>query len=139
VLRTIGADHVVDYNARPTWGEYAKELTGGRGVHRVVDVGGSGTLAQSMKAIRPGGEVALVGFLASSGNPSLDFFELFLSGGTFRVINVGDRSVLLDVVAALRQTRVRPVIDSVHPFDSAVKGYLRLSSGEAVGKIVIAV
>jgi alcohol dehydrogenase len=137
VLRGLGADQLINYRANPHWGELAKEWTGGRGVHRVVEVGGSGTLGQSMKALRPEGEVALVGFLAAAPEPSLDFLQLFLSGGTFRVINVGHRGDLIDVARALGQTRVRPVIDSIHPFEDAAEAYRRLASGDAIGKIVI--
>src|ERR1700681_1955455 len=60
-LRALGADEVIDSRAAPDWGEQARALTGGRGVDRVVEVGGPGTLAQSVKAIAYGGQVSLVG------------------------------------------------------------------------------
>lgn len=90
-LTELGADHTINYTESPNFGDRARELTGGRGVQRVVEIGGSGTLAQSMKACGPGGEIALIGFLASS-DPTLNFFDVFASGATLRVLAVGDRS-----------------------------------------------
>src|ERR1700674_4162573 len=63
-LREMGVDEVIDTRDSPDWGDKVRELTGGRGVDRVVEVGGPGTLAQSVKAIAYGGQVSLVGALA---------------------------------------------------------------------------
>jgi alcohol dehydrogenase len=67
----------------------------------------------------------------------VDFIELFLSGATFRVLNVGDRATLIDLLAAVGQARLRPVIDSTYVFENAVDGYRRASSGAAIGKVVV--
>src|ERR1700726_521168 len=63
-LREMGVDEVIDTSALPEWGDRVRALTGGRGVDRVVEVGGPGSLAQSVKAIAYGGQVSLVGALA---------------------------------------------------------------------------
>jgi len=137
-LTGLGVDHVIDYSEVSAWGERALELTGGRGVHRVVEIGGSGTLGQSMRACGVGGEIALIGFLASS-EPTLDFFEVFSSGATFRVLSVGDRSGLTNLLAAVGQAELRPVINGVFPFDDVTAAYHRLASGEGMGKVVVSV
>src|ERR1700681_2443609 len=62
-LRELGADEVIDYRASPEWGDQVRALTGGRGVDRIVEIGGPGTLAQSTKAVAYGGQVSLVGAL----------------------------------------------------------------------------
>jgi alcohol dehydrogenase len=139
VLRDLGADHVINYQETPSWGAQAKHWTGGRGVDRVIEVGGAGTLPQSMQAITPAGEIAVIGFLASPHGSTLDFNDLFLSGATFRVLSVGHRGALMDLTAAVGQARLNPVIDSVHSFDAAIEAYRRLASGAAVGKIVISI
>jgi len=138
VLSDLGADHVLNYNDTPNWGERAREIAGVQGVHRVVEIGGSGTLSQSMKAVGVTGEIALIGFVASN-DPTLNYFEIFASGATFRVLAVGDRSGLIEMLAAVGQAKLKPVIDSVHPFDKSVHAYNRLASGEAVGKVVISI
>ncbi len=111
---------------------------GAQGVHRVVEVGGSGTLRQSLKAVGPEGEVALIGFLASS-DPAINYFEIFASGATLRVLAVGDRSGLADMLAAIGQAKLKPVVDSVHAFADAAGAYRRLASGEALGKVVVSI
>src|SRR5580658_9518141 len=62
-LRELGADHVINYREDPNWGKTARQLAGGRGVDHVVEIGGPGTLAQSIAACRLGGDIALIGVL----------------------------------------------------------------------------
>ncbi len=89
-LRSLGADHVIDYRASPDWGDQARALTGGRGVDRVVEVGGPGTLAQSIKAVAYGGQISLIGVLAA-GDGSIDFMTMFMSQATLQPIATGSR------------------------------------------------
>jgi NADPH:quinone reductase-like Zn-dependent oxidoreductase len=62
-LKRLGADTVINYKAVPDWGQKAKDLTDGRGVDHVIEVGGPGTLTQSITACRTGGHIALIGVL----------------------------------------------------------------------------
>ena len=61
-IRALGADHVINYRQTPDWGKRVRDLTGG-GVDHVVEVGGPGTLAQSIAAVRVGGHISLIGVL----------------------------------------------------------------------------
>src|SRR6202030_2019929 len=89
-LREMGVDEVIDTSALPEWGDKVRALTGGRGVDRVVEVGGPGTLAQSVKAIAYGGQVSIVGALAGMAG-GLDFMTMFLSQATYQPIATGSR------------------------------------------------
>ena len=60
-VRELGADHTLNYRTQPEWGNEVLKLTGGRGVDHVVEVGGPGTLPQSITACRIGGHIALIG------------------------------------------------------------------------------
>src|SRR5262249_46162466 len=62
--KSLGASDGINYRETPEWGESVRQLTGGRGVDHVVEVGGAGTLAQSLRAVRTGGHIALIGVLA---------------------------------------------------------------------------
>src|SRR5712671_2564664 len=95
-LKQVGADAVVDYVENPQWAEVVRALTGGRGVDRVVEVGGPGTLAQSLKAVTYGGEISLVGALAGADG-GVDFMTMFLSEATFQPIVIGSRRDLEDL------------------------------------------
>jgi NADPH:quinone reductase-like Zn-dependent oxidoreductase len=63
-LRTLGADHVINYKEHTDWGAVARRYSNGCGVDHVVDVGGAGTLQQSIDACRPGGQISMIGVLA---------------------------------------------------------------------------
>lgn len=135
-LRALGAAEVVNYVDEPQWGKAVRALTGGRGVDRVVEVGGPGTIAQSLRAVALGGEIASIGFL-STENPGIDFFQLKASGASFRNITVGDRAALLDLNRAVAATGLKPIIDRVFAFDEAREAFSHLESGAHLGKIVI--
>lgn len=139
VLKQLGADHVVNYSQIVEWGAHVKKaVTGGLGVDCVVEVGGAGTINQSLTAVRWGGEVVLVGFL-SADNPGMDYFQLKGSGATVRAIGVGDRAGLEDLARVVANGRLKPVIDKVFPFGEAKAAFEHLKAARHIGKIVVSV
>ncbi|MET0272210.1 MAG: NAD(P)-dependent alcohol dehydrogenase [Phenylobacterium sp.] len=137
-LKALGAAEVVNYAEDAEWGRSVRALTGGRGVDRVVEVGGPGTIGQSLRAVALGGEIASIGFL-STENPGIDFFELKRSGANFRNITVGDRAALLELSRAVAASGLRPIIDRVFAFDEAREAFSHMERGAHLGKIVIRV
>ena len=98
----------------------------------VVEVGGSGTLNQALQAVRPGGEVSLVGVLTGFGG-DVNTGAILMKAINIRGVYVGSVS---DLSAALR-SGVRPVIDQVFPFERADEAFERLRSGQHRGKVAI--
>jgi alcohol dehydrogenase len=137
-LLEMGASDVVNYRDTPEWGKEVRKLAGGKGVDRVVEVGGPGTINQSLRAVAAGGEIASIGFL-SEENPGIDFFALKLSSATFRNIAVGDRAGLQELVRVVEASNLKPVIDRVFPFAEAREAFAYLKSGAHFGKVVIRV
>jgi NADPH:quinone reductase-like Zn-dependent oxidoreductase len=135
-LRELGADEVIDARDSPDWGDQVRALTGGRGVDRVVEVGGPGTLAQSTKAVAYGGQVSLVGALAAAEG-GMDFWSMFISQATFQPIATGSRRDLEDLCRVMVQHQIRPVIDSVFAFDDAKAGWSHYAGRKVTGKVVI--
>ncbi|MES2149802.1 MAG: NAD(P)-dependent alcohol dehydrogenase [Pseudomonadota bacterium] len=135
-LRALGADHVIDYRVSPDWGDQARTLTGGRGVDRVVEVGGPETLMQSTKAVAFGGQVSLIGVLAGLGG-NVDFMAMFMSQATFKPIAVGSRRDMEDMIRVLSQHRVKPVIDSIYNFEDAKSAWTHFAARQLIGKVVI--
>ena len=134
--RTLGAFAGVNYKRHPDWEKQVQELTGGRGVNHVVEVGGVGTLARSFQTLGFGGKVALIGVLAGltgDANPR----GLMLIGGSLHGIFVGNRRMFEDMNAAIEVNQIRPVIDKVFPFEQAADAYRHQQSGNFLGKIVI--
>ena len=137
-LKALGAGDVVNYVKEPNWGKAVRALTDGRGVDRVVEVGGPGTIAQSLRAVALDGEIASIGFL-STDNPGIDFFALKTSGASIRNIAVGDRSALIELTRVVAMTGLKPLIDKVCEFDEAREAFAHLESGAHMGKVVIRV
>ena len=135
-LKALGAAAVLNYAEDPQWGKTVRLLSGGGGMDRVVEVGGPGTIAQSLRAVAVGGEIASVGFL-STENPGIDFFQLKLASASFRNITVGDRGGLLDLTRAIAASGLKPIIDRVFEFDEAREAFSHLEEGGHIGKVVI--
>lgn len=134
-LLKLGADHVLNYRTSPDWGVRARALTNGRGVDRVIEVGGPETLEQSVAAVAMGGQVSLVGILAGATG-GLDFMTMFMSQAKFHPIAIGSRRSLEDMNRVLVRHRIRPVIDSVFPFDEAKAGWAHFADRQLFGKVV---
>lgn len=135
-LHHLSADQVLNYADDRDWGDTARQLAGSYGVDLVVEVGGPGTLGQSLRAVRQGGEIASIGFL-SSAEATFDFFALFGSRATFRPISVGSRADLEEVTAVMAAAGVRPIIDSTFEFSAARDAFSHLEAGAHLGKVVI--
>jgi NADPH:quinone reductase-like Zn-dependent oxidoreductase len=135
-LKKVGADAVVDYLANPEWADTVRGLTSGRGVDRVVEVGGPGTLSQSIKAAVYGGEISLVGALAAGG-AGIDFMSVFMNQVTLRCISVGSRSDMEALIRAVDGHAMHPLIDRVFPFAEAKSAWEYYAGGNVFGKVVI--
>lgn len=134
-LRALGADMVINHRDCADWGRAVLEATGGLGVARIVEVGGAGTLPQSMSCIAPHGEIALVGLL---DNPldTISPLPLMRSMGVLRGISVGSRADLAALVE-FTAANFEPVIDRVFAFDEVHDALAHLASGRHFGKVVI--
>ena len=136
--RALGADATINYHERADWDQAVLELTGGRGVDLVLEVGGAATFPKSMAATRVGGAIALIGALAHEGrDPSTA--PLVRRNIRATHIYVGSRTMFADLLRALALRQVRPVIDRVFAFDDAIAAYRLLESQVHFGKVVIAV
>ncbi len=135
--RALGATHGINYKTTPDWDRAARELTGGRGVDLVVEVGGAGTLPRSMKAVRMNGVVVLIGVLSGLGevNP----LPILMKGVGVQGIFVGSRVMFEAMLRAITANAIEPVIDRVFPFAEAQAAYEHLASQTHFGKIVIQV
>jgi NADPH:quinone reductase-like Zn-dependent oxidoreductase len=60
-LKALADSDVINYAETPNWDKKARDLTDGRGVDCVVEIGGPGTIAMSLSALAVGGHVSLIG------------------------------------------------------------------------------
>lgn len=134
-VRTLGADHVINYRQVPDWGKRVRDLTGG-GVDHVVEVGGPGTLAQSIEAVRVGGQISLVGMLTGLQG-EVSTVALLAKQARLQGLMVGSRRQQQDYVAALEQSGVRPVLDSSFSLDQLADAFRYQASGAHFGKVAV--
>lgn len=133
-LTALGAAETINYRTTPEWGAAAAGLTGG-GVDHVVDVGGAGTIGQSIIAARPGGQVSVVGVL--SHGDGLDPVMVLVKQLTLRGMTSAGRDTFEEMNRAIEQHGLRPVIDKRFGFDEVAAACKHLESGAHVGKVVL--
>ncbi len=134
--RALGADATVNYRAVPEWGARVRELTGGRGVDHVVEVGGPGTLPQSIAAVRIGGRIALIGVLTGRGG-EVPTGAFMLKQARLQGLVVGSRREQRDMVRAIDAIGLRPVIDRSFPLDGLADAFRHQAAGAHFGKICL--
>lgn len=134
-VRQLGADETINYRDIEDWDKAVLDLTGGRGVDHVVEVGGTGTLARSVKAVRVGGHIALIGALNMAGefNP----IPVFMKGIRVQGIFIGSRQMFEDLNAMIETAKLKPIIDRVFEFEDACEALKYMESGSHFGKIVV--
>jgi NADPH:quinone reductase-like Zn-dependent oxidoreductase len=133
--RALGAEHSINYREVENWGARVRDLTDGRGVDHVVEVGGPGTLAQSIQAARVAGHIALIGVLTGAAGP-VPTAALMARHQRLHGLIVGSRRHQQDFVRALDATGIRPVIDRSFALDELGDAFRLQASGGHFGKLV---
>ena len=134
--RALGADAMINYRTTPAWGKRTRELTAGHGVDHIVEVGGEGTLPESLRAIRAGGTISMIGVLAG-GTMNARLGLIVTRHVRLQGITVGNRDDFEAMVRAIGQNGLRPVVDRVFGFDELHAALDHLESGRHFGKICI--
>ncbi|MEO7909757.1 MAG: NAD(P)-dependent alcohol dehydrogenase [Roseiflexaceae bacterium] len=137
-LKALGADAVINYRTTPDWHIAVRDLTAGRGVDHVVEVGGSGTIRQSIKSTRFEGEIAMIGSLAADTSADSGVYgAAWAAVVTLRSIAIGSRAQFLAMNRAIVVNRLKPVIDRVFPFEDAKAAYRYYQEAQPFGKVII--
>ena len=132
----LGADEGINYKDTTQWGKTVKERTGGKGVDHIIEVGGEKTLPQSLRVIRPGGTISMIGVL-SGINMGVSLGLIVTRKVRLQGITVGHRDSFEAMTRAMRQHQIKPVIDRVFPFEELKEAMEYLRQGKHFGKICI--
>jgi len=134
--KALGADAAINYRATPEWAKATRDITAGRGYDHILELGGEQTLPQSLRAIRPGGTLSMIGVL--SGNKLSAPLGLVVTRQVrLQGITVGHRDGFEAMMRAVDQHKLKPVIDRVFAFDELKEAMAHLKSGAHFGKICI--
>ena len=133
-LKALGVDHLINYRDDPKWGQSAAALTGG--VHAVVEIGGPGTMAQSIHACRIGGHISLIGVLTGVSG-EIPTALAMSKNITIKGITVGSIQDQEDMIAAIDAAELRPVLDQTFPLDQIAAAFAHQISQKHFGKICL--
>ena len=114
----------------------ARKLTGGEGVDHVIEVGGSTTLALSMKALRVHGAISVIGVLGGA-EPALTPTSLLVLSARVQGIFVGSRSMFEQMNKAIEFHKLKPVVDKTFAFHELKEALRYMESQQHFGKICI--
>lgn len=143
VKSLVQPDHCINYKRTPDWASKAQELTGGKGVDHIIEIGGIGTMEQSIQAIAPGGVISVIGYLAPcdpSQRPDVPLLAL-LKNCVVRGVLIGPRCMLEDLVTFVESRRLRFHIEKEYRFtrEDIIAAYEAIESGKHVSKVCIVV
>jgi len=135
-LAKLGAEHLINYREVPEWGRAARALMGDRGVDHVVEVGGAGTLPQSLRAVRVSGTISLIGVL-SGAKLDVVLAPVVMQNIRLQGVTVGSRAQFERMLAAITAHKLRPVVDRVFPLSELRQAIEFLGAGRHFGKVCI--
>lgn len=138
-LKSLGADHVINYKEDANWGETAKKLTGGSGVQHVVEVGGPATLSQSIKAIGFDGVISIIGFIGGGkAETQPTYLDALTNICIVRGVYVGSRAQFEEMNRAIEANNIKPVVDEkVFTLAEAKEAYQYMWDQKHFGKLCI--
>ncbi len=136
-LRALGANYVINYKSDPDWGRTALKFVP-HGVDLVVDIGGGETISQSLRALRMGGTISVIGVVAGARH-DLNVPVLILKNARLQGASAGNRDQFAAMLAAIAQYQLRPVLDRTFPLADLRAALEHLKSGRHVGKVCIAI
>lgn len=135
-LKALGANHLINYRKHANWGELAREMTDGRGVDHIIEVGGPATLNQSILAARVGAHISVIGILTGLGG-EISIVNTLIKQLKLQGLIVGNRAQQQDMIKAIDTNNMRPVIDKVFPLESIVEAFQYQETNKHFGKICL--
>eukprot|EP01115_Flamella_aegyptia_P006718 TRINITY_DN27961_c0_g1_i1.p1 TRINITY_DN27961_c0_g1~~TRINITY_DN27961_c0_g1_i1.p1 ORF type:complete len:340 (+),score=106.55 TRINITY_DN27961_c0_g1_i1:53-1072(+) len=136
IAKKLGSDDLINYKSHPDWDKKVLELTNGRGVDHVVEVGGAGTFPRSLRSTKPGGHVGVIGLVAA-GDENGAALTILGRNLNVRGVFVGSNEMYHKMNRMIEYHKIKPIVDKVFSFDEATAAYEYLQSQKHVGKVVI--
>jgi NADPH:quinone reductase-like Zn-dependent oxidoreductase len=138
-LNKLGANETINYVSSPEWGKSARKLTGDRGVDLVVEVGGIGTLNESIRSTRIGGSIALIGVVAGPAHGEVRLPLIVMQQQRIQGVTVGSTEELQSMVRAIDAHKMHPVVDRIFSFEEVKEAFEHMSARKHFGKVAISI
>ena len=137
-LKALGVDELINYKSTPEWGDEVLKVTDGSGVDVIVEVGGSGTVPQSIRAIAFGGHISMIGVLTGIGG-EVPTAALFQKNAVISGITVGSRQHQRDMIAAIEANGIEPVVSHSFELGQLAEAFRLQESQTHFGKICVTI
>lgn len=134
--RAMGADHCINYKQVPEWGVAAAKLCSRGGVDHVIELGGPGTLGQSIEACRTRGHISMIGILTGWAG-EVATAAMMMKQQRMIGITVGSREHQHDMVRGIDATGIKPVIDKTFALDQLAGAFRYQETQQHFGKICV--
>jgi len=134
--RALGADFVVNYREIPAWGRHIRGLAGGEGVDHVIEVGGPNTLNESLQAVRPGGQISLIGVLGGSLG-DVNLLPILMRDVRLQGVFIGPRSSFVEMNHFIEQHQILPIVDKLFELTEIRAAFEHLATGNQFGKVCV--
>ncbi len=134
--KQLGADHTVNYYTNPAWGKEIKKIWP-EGADHIIELGGAQTLEQSIRSVRIGGHISLIGVLSGTNTNSIPLPLILMRNIRIQGVTVGSRHGFERMNTFMAEHNLKPVIDSVYSFDEVPAAFRHLESGSHFGKVCI--
>jgi NADPH:quinone reductase-like Zn-dependent oxidoreductase len=138
-LQDLGADEVINYKDEPQWGKAVLAKTGGLGVDHVVEVGGGGTFDESVRAVKLGGHIALIGVLSGPAVSEIVLPRIFMKQIRLSGISMGNQQSQLAMISYLDSTNIRPIISDTFDLSELAAAFQHQIDNKHFGKISISI
>lgn len=135
-MEKLGADFFINYQKKPEWSKEVRKITQMRGADYIIEVGGANTLAESLKAVRMGGTISLIGVLAGSTG-ELSLLPILMQNVRVQGILVGSREAFEKMNEAISTHKLKPVVDQIYNFRDFPEALRHLKEQKHTGKICI--
>ncbi|MDG0969227.1 MAG: NAD(P)-dependent alcohol dehydrogenase [Porticoccaceae bacterium] len=136
-LRAMGADEIINYKEQPAWGKAVLAKTNGLGVDHIVEVGGGGTFSESVRAVKMGGHIALIGVLSGPAVSEIILPRIFMKQINLSGIAMANQQSQLAMINYLNTSDIRPVISDTFDLAQLADAFAHQIDNKHFGKISI--
>ncbi len=133
----MGADATINYRTTEDWARASRPITADRGGYdNIIELGGAKTLPLSLRAVRPGGTLSMIGVL-SGLNIEASLGPIVARQVRLQGVTVGHRDGFEAMLRAMAQHQVRPVLGKTFAFEDLRNAMDHLRAGDHFGKTLI--
>ncbi len=141
VKSKYGVDHTINYKKHPAWSSEVQRLTGGKGADHIIEIGGTGTMQQSLDSVARGGIISVIGFLTTASQelmPDVTMASLF-RGCIIRGVQSGSKQQLEEAIRCMHNCKLQMPVDKTFGFkpDEVLAALKYVESGRQIGKVCI--